>query len=202
MPDFAQRFAAARRLSSDRLGLEPIDDTMIVFLLTGPGQSQELLATFYPFARTEAVYFWQPSFIGPPVIDWLLAKHDLSQSDHAWIRHGIRAWLDWSGQNYHEAVERFAAADSLLSLVQLDADTAVDSDRERYQSAHAASFVEWMVGAFGAPAVFTVYQSKEPFAQTFLATTGIGLVRAEAAWATFRQAVVASQGVPDATPQE
>jgi len=139
------------------------DDTLVIYFYTGYGQGREMTGRMYPFADSVAIHFWLPSFPGPTLMQWLLPRWQNVEPKFAFIKHGLIALLDYSGQNYHKSTLRYLEEGKFIPLRKLAVDTTINSDTERHQSAEAASFVDFISYYFGIQGLEKLYRIQSPF---------------------------------------
>ncbi len=140
-------------------------DTLVVYFYTGLGQGREMTGRKYPFADSNAIHFWLPSFYGPTLMQYMLPKWQNIEPKYKFLKHGLIALFDYSGQNYHKSTQGFIDEGKFIPLQKLAEDTTVDSNTERYQSAEAASFVDFLSYYFGIIGLEMLYRAQAPFDQ-------------------------------------
>lgn len=145
------------------LGIETPQDTLVVYYYTGYGQGREMTGREYPFVKDGIIYFWQPSFLGPTLVDRMLPYWVKGEPKYTFLKHGLRSIFDYSGQNYHKTTLNYLRDTLFEPLARLVSDTTTNSDIERLQSAEAASFVAFILANYGAARLKTMYQSSQPF---------------------------------------
>jgi hypothetical protein len=148
---------------SEVLNMPPYTDTLIVVYYTGFGQGREMTGREYPFAKDGIIYFWLPSFLGPTLMQYMLPRWLPVEPKYQFLKHGLITLFDFSGQNYHRSTYMFVKEGKFIPLEELAADTAVNSNTERYQSAEAASFVAYILADHGVNMLKNMYQSELPF---------------------------------------
>jgi len=194
--DFAVWYSWALRTDCRFLQIPVPVDTLIVFWYTGHFQGNEMTHHYYPWADSVAIHFWLPSFKGPTLMQFLLPYWLDKKPQFKFLREGMIALLDYSNQNYHETTWHYYQHDSLISLEELAKDTTVDSNKERYQSAEAASFVDFFVINYGMRALRLLYRAETDWG---LATRGILHVEPDSLqtqWIDFVGKVVKGEWVP------
>jgi hypothetical protein len=144
------------------LDMTPPTDTLVVFYYTGYGQGRQMTQRMYPFLQDSIIHFWHPSYLGPTLMDWLLPHWVAEKPPHAFFWHGLRSLFDFSGQNYHWVTYERYYSDDFLGLEGLMSDTAIDSNKERFQSAEAASFCAYALARAGAAGLKRLYRSSMP----------------------------------------
>jgi hypothetical protein len=71
--------------------------------------------------------------------------------------------FDFSGQNYFKFMDSFIKSDSLIPLSQLAIDTATNVYTERWQSAEAATFVNFVVYTWGSEGLKALWLTQDSF---------------------------------------
>jgi hypothetical protein len=190
--DFAKIFASLARQTCVFLKIEP-QDSIVIYFYTGIGHALTVTQKEATFSDSYVIHFWFPSYYGPPIVKHLLPKWHKGESRHKFLKHGIIALLDGSGRNYHEMTKEIIDTGAFISLEKLSQDTTVNVDRERYQSAEAASFVDFIVYSYGIDELKSIYASRESFdkavEEIFLVTTS----ELEKRWLIFVEAYAASK---------
>ncbi len=145
------------------LAIEVPSDTIIVIYYTGPGQAKEITGMNYPFCLGDTLHYWPPSQFGLPVMKYMVHQWQSAGTRHEFITHGLIALLDGSGRNYHRWTLTRYEHGSFLSLSELVIDTNVNCNDIGPETAMAASFVDFVVYAFGVDALSDLYRSNERF---------------------------------------
>lgn len=161
----AQGYITAMRRNCQFLGINVPQDTLVVYYYSGFGQGREMTGREYPFADSAAIHFWLPSFFGPTLMQYLLPRWQDVEPKYRFLKHGLIALFDYSGQNYHQSTLNYLKDDQFIPLKELAVDTTVNSDTERHQSAEAASFVDFLDYYFGMDGLNLLYRAREPFEQ-------------------------------------
>ncbi len=159
----AQYWDAIRRRQAKFLNIPVPPDTIDVMYFTGPGRGKAVTGREYPFVRHDTIFFWQPSFYGPVMARYMINKWHPGPTNFPFLREGIIALLDFSGQNYHELTLRNIDEDRFEPLAELAVDTAVNSDVERRKTTEAASFVDFIVFHYGTKALDAMYGADGSF---------------------------------------
>jgi hypothetical protein len=167
------------------LGLSPFTDTLKIYYYSGFGQGRELTGQQYPFADSNAIHFWLPSFYGPTLLQYLLPRWAPDPPRHKFLRHGLISLFDFSGQNYHASTIGYKNAGELIPLEKLATDTATNSNEERYQSAEAASFCAFVIGEFGPHALRELYLSPASFDSSVIQTCFVPVDTLQMRWLAF-----------------
>ncbi len=161
--DMAAGYVTALRRNCEFLEIDAADDTLIIYFYTGFGQGREMTGEEYPFADSAAIHFWFPSFYGPTLMQYLLLKWHGVEPRYRFLKHGLIALFDYSGQNYHQFTLRHIEEGKFIPLNELAADTTVNSNTERLQTAEAASFVDFISYHFGIQGLDLLYLARAPF---------------------------------------
>jgi len=164
--DMAQGYLTALRRDCQFLGIDVPQDTLVVYYYSGYGQGRKMTGREYPFADSTAIYFWVPNFYGPTLMQYLLPKWQNVEPKYPFLKHGLIALFDYSGQNYHQSTMNYFSEGKFIPLKELVVDTTVNSDTERHQSAEAASFIDFIVYYFGIQGLEMLYRSRAPFEKT------------------------------------
>ncbi|MBU8934980.1 MAG: hypothetical protein KOO62_13420 [candidate division Zixibacteria bacterium] len=138
-------------------------DTLRIIYHTGFGQGRELTGHEYPYATGDTIFFWLPSFYGPTLMQYLIPRWHPEEPRHIFLKHGLIALLDFSGQNYHTSTARHIHTDRFIPLAELAVTINVNSDTERYESAMSASFVDYIIYTYGIKTFDSLYLSQRSF---------------------------------------
>jgi hypothetical protein len=141
-------------------------ETLVVLYYSGYGQGRAITGEEFPFARNDTIHFWVPSYYGPVVMRYLLPRWLDIEPEYRFLKHGLIALFDYSGQDYHGATLGRLEDGTFIPLDSLAADTTVNSDKERYQSAEAASFIDFFSFRFGIEGLNLLYRSRGSFDRT------------------------------------
>ncbi len=180
--DFAFKMSDIIQEVSTLLDIPFPEDTMYFVFFTGYGQGRELTSHQYPYSSGDTVYFWLPSFIGPPLMEWLLPKWETRPSRHEFLRHGIITLLDYSSQNYHKTTLDMIKNDKFIPLAELAVDTNINYLEEREQSAEAASFVDFLLVAGNINIFRRLYDLDLPFEKAVDRIWHVPVDSLQAAW--------------------
>ncbi|UCC43125.1 MAG: hypothetical protein JSU65_08210 [Candidatus Zixiibacteriota bacterium] len=179
------------------LRMSPLTDCILFVYYTGYGSGREMTGRQYPFATDTAIHFWLPSFPGPVLMQYLLPLWVPGEPHYRFLKHGLISLYDFSGQAYHEFTVGYINKDRFIKLADLAADTTVNSNTERHQSAEAASFCAFVMGQFGADTLKALYQSSEPFDQAVPALFGMSVEALENYWLRYVRASVPADSIVD-----
>jgi hypothetical protein len=163
-------------------------DTLRVRFYTGWQQGREMTGKSYPFAGDTLIHFWLPSYLGITLMQWYLPHWSSVTPRYDFLRHGMYAAFDASGQNYNAATVNYYNRGEFEPLAQLTVDTAVNSDTERYQTAFAASLVQFILTTYGPEKLKLVYESRVSFPETVRKEFGMSLDQFQSAWLDFARA--------------
>lgn len=161
--DMAAGYVTALERNCQFLEIDVAHDTLIVYFYTGFGQGREMTGREYPFGDSAAIHFWLPSFYGPTLMEYLLPKWHHVEPRYRFLKHGLIALLDYSGQDYHQFTLRYLEEGKFIPLNELAVDTTVNSNLERHQTAEAASFVDFFTYYYGIQGLDLLYLAKAPF---------------------------------------
>ncbi len=178
----ALSYVASIRHDCEFLRIPVPSDTIVVLFHTGPGQGKQLSGQRYPHTSNDTLYFWLPGFYGVTLMQWLIPKWEKDTSAYRFLRHGLIALLDNSGQNYHVMTNTYRHNGKFISLDSLARDTTVNSDNERMQSAEAASFVDFLVYKYGTHGLTGMWQSKTSFDSTVTGLFNISVDSLQTEW--------------------
>ena len=182
--DFAKIFSTLARQTCVFLRKEPAD-SIVIYFYSGVGYGMSVTQKDTPFSDGNVIHFWFPSFFGPPIVKHLLPKWYDGEPKHKFLKDGIIALLDGSSQNYHEYTLKFIDSGTFIPLLRLSDDTTVNVDAERYQSAEAASFVDFVVYAYGIKQLKDLYSSNGSFAIEVERVFKMPLPQLEERWILF-----------------
>lgn len=182
--EFAKIFSALARQTTAFLRIEPVD-SIVIYFYTGVGHGMSVTKRDTPFSDGHVIHFWFPSFYGPPIVKHLLPKWYDGEPKHKFLKDGIIALLDGSSKNYHEATIKFIDSGTFIPLRRLSVDTTVNVDAERYQSAEAASFVDYVVYAYGINQLKDLYASNGSFSAEVERVFMMPLPKLEERWVLF-----------------
>ncbi len=165
LENMAKGYVAAMARDCQFLGIEIPAETLTVYFYTGYGQGMSSTNQEYPFAIPDkaVIHFWLPSFLGPTLMEYLLPRWQAGEPQFRFLKHGIIALLDYSGQNYHARTQGFAVDTGFIPLADLAVDTSVNVNEERHQTAEAASFVDFVVYYYGIDALKGLYTAEDSF---------------------------------------
>jgi hypothetical protein len=175
----------------------PVPDTVDVYFYTGPGQAEEITGSVYPFVRDGVVHFTLPSYFGPPMAQLMIEKWAPVQPKFPFLREGAIALLDYSNQDYYQSTHDFVEHDSLIPLAALAQDTTVNSNKERYQSALAATFVDYFALRYGIGTFKMLYKTELPFDKTIPQLTGKSVDQVQHDWLRFVEGALLSLNQKD-----
>lgn len=180
--DISQTYVTIRRRSCHFLHIPIPDDTLRIIFYTGWGQGREMTGHKYPFATKEKIHFWLPSFYGTTLMQYLIPRWEPKEPKHIFLKHGLIALLDFSGQNYHLSTVRHIRDSSFIPLAKLAIDSTIDSDTERLQSAMSASFVDFVVYSYGINTLDSLYTSQRSFNEEVHTFFGISVDSLQKEW--------------------
>ena len=161
--DISQVFQTMIKRSCGLLQISIPRDTLRIIYHTGYGQGREMTGHMFPYASNDTIYFWLPSFYGPVIMQYLIPRWHPEEPKHIFLKHGLIALLDFSGQNYHTSTAQYIHEGSFIPLSELAVTTDIHSDTERVQTAMSASFVDYIVYTYGIKALDSLYLSQHSF---------------------------------------
>jgi len=164
--DMANRYAAVMRQDCLFLGIDPPTDTVNIYFYTGFGQGRKMTGEDYPFADSLGLHFWLPGYYGLPMVKYLIPRWQPAEPRHEFLKHGLLALLDNTGENYHLKTLEYINNSEFIHLRDLAVDTTIDANTERVQSAMAASFVDFIVYFYGINGLNSLYVSDKDFDTT------------------------------------
>ncbi|MBI5266317.1 MAG: hypothetical protein HY851_03705 [candidate division Zixibacteria bacterium] len=185
------------RKVNEILGMQPITDTLTVYYYTGFGQGRELTGQQYPYADSQAIHFWLPSFYGPVIMQYLLPRWAPDPPRHKFLKHGLISMFDLSGQNYHVSTIGYKNSGEFIPLEKLAIDTATNSNEERLQSAEAASLCAYIISDFGAHALRELYLSPVSFDSSVSQTCFVPVDTLQNRWLAFVKLNVPKDSIRD-----
>jgi hypothetical protein len=159
---YAKVFAAMERQAAAFLHVD-IPDSLTIYFYNGPKHGITVTGFVAPFADGEVIHFWLPSTFGQPVTKRLLPLWSSKVTKFKFLKEGIITLMDGTGENYHVRTQNFSDSGQLIALNKLAEDTTVDADRDRYRSAMAASFVDYVAYAYGILFLKDLYESDDTF---------------------------------------
>ncbi len=182
--EFAKVFSALARQTCLFLQIEP-QDSIVIYFYTGVGHGFTVTQRDTPFSDGQVIHFWFPSFFGPPIVKHLLPKWYQGEPSHKFLKDGIIALLDGTTNNYHEKTLKFIDSSTFIPLASLAVDTTINVDKERDQSAEAASFVDYVVYAYDINHLKDLYASQGSFSDEVERVFKIPLPALEQRWIEF-----------------
>jgi hypothetical protein len=159
----AEGYPHAIRQICDFLEMTPPRETLVVYYYTGVFHGRAVTGKDWTFAQDSTIHFWLPGYLGPSLVDYVLGRWQAPPPRNKFLKEGLMTLFDFSGQNYFMFMENFIKSDSLIPLIRLAGDTAVDVYTERWQSAEAATFVDFIVYNWGAEGLKALWRSRDPF---------------------------------------
>lgn len=182
--DISRIFSSLSRQTCAFFKIEP-PDSIVIYFYTGIGHGYSVTQREAPFSDGHVIHFWFPSFYGPPVVKHLLPKWSKRETRHKFLKNGIIALLDGSGQNYHEVTLNRVDSGTHIPLRKLSEDTTINVDRERIQSAEAASLVDYLVYAYDIDKLKALYISEGTFPVEVEEIFNTPLIKLEEKWIAF-----------------
>jgi hypothetical protein len=189
----AAGYIRARDQVSAALDMPVPQDTIRVIYYSGYRQGQEMTGQPYPFAKDGIIHFWLPSFFGVTFMQWMIPKWVPQEPQFPFLKHGLMALFDYSGQDYHGATIGYQVKGRFVPLDSLVVDTAVNSDTERLQSGEAASFDAFVLSTYGAKMFKRLYTTSLPFDQFVRDSLGTTVDGLQEKWLEYAQANISEE---------
>jgi hypothetical protein len=199
LSDMAAGYVIALERNCRFLNMDGAKDTLVVFFLTGFGQGREMTGREYPFADSEAIHYWIPSFYGPTLMQYLLPKWHNVEPKYRFLKHGLIALFDYSGQDYHQFTLQYLEQGKFIPLNELAVDTTVNSNTERHQTAEAASFISFLTYYYGIQGLDLLYLAQAPFEMAIEGIFAMTVDSMEGLWLDFAKEQVAAMDTTGAT---
>jgi len=193
MLDFARGYPGVIERDCRLLEIPVPTETLTVLYHTGVLQGREWTGRQYPFVEDSTIYFWMPSFLGPTLMEYLMAKWVSIEPRYQFLKHGLYSLADYSGQNYHEFTQSFLDTAGFIPLVELSTDTLVNSNKERIQSAEGASFVDFILYTYGQPVLNALYRADAPIDEVIPTMLNITADSLQAEWLDYVWTIMAGE---------
>lgn len=159
----------------------PINEIFIK-LFNGPGQFRENTGQNLPFILDDTLFNWPPNHVGLLVMEYLIPSWNENEPKLSMYKQGLMKLMDGSGRNYHEMLFKFMDNNQYIPLDSLSRMTRFDSKTEAYQSAIAASFVDFIIFYYGREAFEKMYNSPVDFKTTVNGLYDISVETLEKKW--------------------
>lgn len=185
MPSVAEGYTKAIQRDCAFLGINVPTETLVVYYYTGFGQGKEMTGSTYPFVRDTVIYYWQPSWLGPSLMEYLLPKFSPQKSRFPFLPEGLKALFDYSGQDWHKRTLDKIDSAVFIGLDSLASDQSVCADTERVLSAPAASFDNFVVAQYGINIFRELYLEQVPFDQAVEQIFKVDVDSLQALWIAF-----------------
>ncbi len=166
MNDYAKIYKTVLRRNAQFFRLPEPTDSIIMFYYTGFGQGQDLANSEFPTVRGDSVYYWSGNKFGITAAMYMLKQWTQVKTKHKLLYNGIMRLLDASGRDYHSMTFAFIDSGKFIPLADLITDDRTDYNWEAYQSAEAASFIDYFVYKYGIDNFKILYESESPFDST------------------------------------
>ncbi len=193
MQEYARLYRRQVEMDCQVLTLPIPAETLVVYHYTGFGQGREMTGHEYPYAEDTVIHFWLPSYRGTTVMQYVLQHWINKEPQYKFLKHGLLAMLDASGQNYHQMTWDLYQKGELESLAELAVDSTVDSNLERKQTAEGASFVDFMLVQYGPKGLGLLYRAESPIEIVVPGVLEIELDSLQTNWLNFVKKVVSGQ---------
>ncbi len=182
MQDYAQIYKTVLRRDFQFFRLPEPTDSITIFYYTGFGQGQDLANSEFPTVRGDSIYYWPGNRLGITAAMYALKQWTKIDSQYKFLYHGILRLLDASGRNYHVTTLSFIDSTKFIYLQDLIKDTRVNYNAEAYQSAEAASFIDYFIYKYGIDNFKLLYESPREFEPTIQTICNINLDTLEKDW--------------------
>ncbi|HOD65288.1 MAG TPA: hypothetical protein PK186_01600 [candidate division Zixibacteria bacterium] len=187
--EMAHVFPALMRRDAQFFQVPVPTDTIEVYFYTGVGHGHKITGTYYPYADTSVIHFWLPSNYGPIMAQLMLKRWYPGEPKFRFLKHGVRALLEFAGVNYHQRTQELIDSGKFVSLAELAADTASDdypdTESEQIRRALGASFVDFLVVHEGIRAFGMMYSSPLPFDSTVQRMFSVSADSLQQLWLNF-----------------
>ena len=163
LKDMVLGFIKFRKQVCDYFRVPIPEDTIYIYYYTGYGQMEEYTGIDYPSVDSNKIHFSMPYNLGASMTEYILYNWHPEKPQFNFVKQGIMALFDFSGQDYHEMTLNFIDEKRLVPLKELVADTTINMFREKYQSAESASFIAFILEHYHLEGLEKLYLSKDPF---------------------------------------
>lgn len=187
IPGIAEGYVRSIDKICNWLQIEAPAETLVVYYYGGFFQAREITGLYYPYAKDSVIHFFQPSFLGVSLMQYLIPKWHAEEPQFGFMKHGLISYFDFSGQDYRRNTLLMRDAGELGSLLSLVEDSTADSDRERNISGPAAAFVDFLVSTAGLEALEYLYTADVPFDSAVQTGFGITVDSLETMWLSFAE---------------
>ncbi len=185
----AQGYANALARNCRFLSIPVPFDTLVVYYYTGPSQGWEMTGEKFPFVDSaDVIHFWTPGWLGISLMEYLIPKWLPKKPQYRFLQHGLTTLFDYSPHNYNELTWRYYNDTLFVPLLDLATDTTDyrdDINRERPQTAEAASFVDFLVYNWGIQGLNFMWRAEARFDWASEGIFGIKVDSMETLWLTF-----------------
>lgn len=163
MDEMARGYDAAIRRNIVFLGLDEFTDPLLVYYYVNNTAGFNSTGSHYPFATKEAVHFWQLYFYGPSLMEYMLYYWQDSEPEYRFLKEGIMAILDYSGNNYHEYTKKYILDSTVIGLDSLGGIPISGPLLRGADKACSASFVDFVAYYFGSGTLKQLYTASGSF---------------------------------------
>lgn len=161
-----------------------------VCFYTGPGQGQEMTGEIWPNVAGDTIHHWPPIQFGLALMEYLIPNWSNHESQYPFVKYGLMKLMDGAGRNYHQYLFDYIDSTRYIPLSELAVYPDFNPKGERYQSALAASFVDFIVFKYGIEKLKELYLSTEPFDKAVQRIFKLDVNALETQWhITVRQAL-------------
>ncbi|UCD63491.1 MAG: hypothetical protein JSW34_12205 [Candidatus Zixiibacteriota bacterium] len=163
IPRMPAAYISAIRTDCGFLNIPVPTDTIHVYYHVGPYTGRQATRHLYPFAVGDTLHQFPPFYLGTAIMRYLIPRWHPEETAHPFLEHGLLTILDNSGRDCHERTFGLIDSGRFIPLGELAVDEKTNSNREFYQSAEAASFVDFVVFYYGIDALSGLYLADVPF---------------------------------------
>jgi len=164
LENMASGYDFALRKNSQFFGIDVPGDTVVIYYYKSHLEGEKITGSFNPFVDdARRIHFWQPNRYAPVLTEYMLPFWQEGEPRFLFLKHGLMALLDYSNRNYHKVTQSFIDDTAFIPLEKLAVDTVINSHVERYQSAIAASFVDFLIYYYGIGALEKLYIADDSF---------------------------------------
>ncbi|MFQ5453714.1 MAG: hypothetical protein ACE5D6_05960, partial [Candidatus Zixiibacteriota bacterium] len=189
--DLPPKYITSIKQNCRLLNIDVPKETLDIYFYSGLGQGQEMTGQQYPYAEKNTIHFWLPAYYGTTIMKYLIPKWQKDEPQFQFLKHGLLALLDNAGKNYHITTLDYVNNGKIIPLSQLVVDTSINCERERYQSAFAASFVDFILFYYSIEALNLLYTSQLNFETTVKRVFNISVDSLQNLWLnTVKEVVV------------
>lgn len=180
--DISKKYEATIRAACSFMDIPIPRDTLVVMYYTGPGQGERITGNLFMFVQNDTIHQWPPYHFGLGVMEYLIPRWIGKQSRFKFLKQGMMKLFDGSGRNYHKKTMELVDSSMFIPLRKLAVSDRVDARSEQLASAESASFVDYIVYAYGIQALKLMYLSQVDINATVNGIFGMTVNELEQAW--------------------